>query len=87
MKRVADPTQPVITFFFTLCFVIALTIAGCSANTISGPDVTASEEKTVQEALPPASPNAAHNEGEEAGKSGGATSTSGSTSSNGAVHN
>lgn len=67
MKRVADPTQPVFTFFFALFFVVALTIAGCSTNTISGPDLTPSEETTVQE-LPAPGPNAAHNEGEEASK-------------------
>ena len=80
MKRVANPTQPVITFFFALFFAVVLTVAGCSANTISGPDVTPSEEKTVQEALPPTGPNAAHNEGQDAGKGK-------STKSNGAVHN
>ncbi len=69
MKRVADPTQPVFTFFFALFFVVALTIAGCSASTISGPDVAPSEEATV-ETLPAPGPNAAHNEGEEAGKGG-----------------
>ncbi len=77
MKRVADPTQPVIAFFFALFFAVVLTIAGCSANTISGPDVTPAEETTVQEALPTPGPNAAHNEAEEAGK----------TKENGATHN
>ena len=77
MKSVADPTQPVITFFFALLFAVALTIAGCSANTISGPDAEPAEETMVEETLPASGPNASHNEGEGAGK----------TTSNGAVHN
>ncbi len=68
MKRIADLTQPVITFFFALFFAVALTIAGCSANTITGPDVTPSEEEATVEVLPAAGPNAPHNEGEDAGK-------------------
>lgn len=80
MKRVADPTQPVVTFFFALFFAVVLTIAGCSANTISGPDVTTSEDTTVQETLPPPGPNAPHNEDKEAGKTT-------STGNNGARHN
>lgn len=69
MKCVADPTQPVITFFFALFFVVALTLAGCSANTISGPDV-APEEPTEETVLPATGPNADHNEGDDAGKGG-----------------
>ncbi len=68
MKHVAAPTQPVITFFFALFMAVALTIAGCSASTISGPDLTPSEEPTVQEVAPTPGPNAAHNEGNVAGK-------------------
>ena len=64
MKRVADPTQPVITFFFALFFAAALTMAGCSTNTISGPDLAPSEDPTEETVLPAAGPNAGHNEGE-----------------------
>lgn len=81
MTHVAAPTQPVITFFFALFIVVALTIAGCSTTTISGPDLTPPEEQTVQEALPPAGPNAAHNEG--ANKEGKAVKHK----SNGGTHN
>ncbi len=77
MKRVADPTQPVVTFFFALFFAVALTIAGCSANTISGPDIVPAEETTVQETLPDPAPNALHNEGDGIGKN----------TRNGATHN
>ncbi len=78
MTHVAAPTQPVITFFFALFMAVALTIAGCSARTISGPDVAPSEEPTVQEVMPTPGPNGAHNEGEGAGKK---------TNSNGGNHN
>ena len=79
MKRVADPTQqPVITFFFALFFAVALTIAGCSANTISGPDVTPAEETTVEAPLPYAGPNASHNDGQDAGKGKSSQPTNGS---------
>ena len=77
MNRAAVTTQPVITFFCALLITVALTIAGCSASTLSGPDLAPSEEPTVQEVLPAAGPNAAHNEGKEAGKSGGETRTNG----------
>lgn len=78
MTHVSAPTQPVITFFFALIIAVALTIAGCSASTISGPDVAPSEEPTVQEVMPTPGPNGAHNEGEGAGKK---------TKSNGGRHN
>ncbi len=77
MTHVAAPTQPVITFFFALIIAVALTIAGCSASTISGPDLAPSEEPTVQETLPAPGPNATHNEGNEAGKGGDTTKTNG----------
>ncbi len=80
MTHVAVPTQPVINFFFALIIAVALTIAGCSASTISGPDVTPSEELTVQEVTPTPGPNASHNEGEGAGKGV-------ETESNGGGHN
>ena len=85
MKRVAAPTQPVITFFFALVLVVALTLAGCSASTISGPDLAPSEEPTAHEVAPTPGPNAVHNEGDKAGK--GDDGTGGSTGSNGAPHN
>lgn len=81
MKSVATPTQPVVSFFFALFFVVTLTLAGCSANTLSGPDVAPSEEPTAQETLPAAGPNASHNEGEEAGKN------QPTNASNGGTHN
>ncbi len=68
MTHVAAPTQPVITFFFALIIAVALTIAGCSASTISGPEVTPSGEPTVHEVASTPGPNGAHNEGEGAGK-------------------
>ncbi len=77
MKKATVPTQSVASFFFALFFVVSLILAGCSANTLSGPDVAPSEEPTVQEVLPAAGPNASHNEGEEAGK----------TTKNGGKHN
>ena len=83
MKCVADPTQPVITFFFALIFVVALTIAGCSANTISGPDAAPSEEPTEETVLPAAGPNASHNEGDGTAQKG----DGGKTGSNGGNHN
>ncbi len=86
MKRVADPTQPVITFFFALFIAVTLTIAGCSANTISGPDVAPSEELTEDMILPAPGPNASHNEGEDAGKKGKGGSNSGN-GGNGNTHN
>ena len=78
MKSVTPSRQPVPSFFSALFFAVALTIAGCSASTLSGPDVAPSDETTVEEVLPAAGPNAAHNEGEEAGKK---------NKSNGGVHN
>lgn len=87
MKRVADPTQPVITFFFALFLVVALTIAGCSVNTISGPDVAPTEETMVQETLPPPGPNAPHNEGKDPNKNPSNSNTNTSTGNNGARHN
>ncbi len=86
MKRVAVPTQPVITFFVALFLVVALTLAGCSASTISGPDVAPSEEPTAQEVAPTPGPNAAHNEGVGASKDGGGNGTT-TGGSNGAGHN
>ncbi len=84
MKHVAAPTQPVITFFFALIIAVALTIAGCSASTISGPDVAPSEELTVQEVASTPGPNGVHNEG--AGKNdNGSGNTAGN--SNGGNHN
>ncbi len=63
MKHVAAPTQPVITFFFALFIAVALTIAGCSASTISGPNLMPSEELSVQKMASTPGPNGAHNEG------------------------
>ena len=63
MTHVATPTQPVITFFFALLIAVALTIAGCSANTISGPDLMPSEKLMVQKRASTPGPNGAHNEG------------------------
>ncbi len=84
MTHVAAPTQPVITFFFALFMAVVLTIAGCSASTISGPEVTPSGEPTVHEVASTPGPNASHNEDDGAGKGGDGSTTGGS---NGAGHN
>ena len=85
MTHVTTPTQPVITFFFALIIAVALTIAGCSVSTITGPDVVPSEELTVQEVASTPGPNGAHNE--DAGKHdpNGSGNTGGN--SNGGRHN
>ena len=78
--------------FFALFFVVMLTLAGCSAGTISGPDLAPADEITVQDASQDG-PDAAHNEGEH--KNGGSTVPSGashnknggSTVPSGASHN
>lgn len=85
MKRVAVPTQPVITFFVALFLVVALTLAGCSASTISGPDVAPSEELTVQEVASTPGPNGVHNEGAGKHDPNGSGNTAGN--SNGGNHN
>ncbi len=84
MTHVAVPTQPVINFFFALIIAVALTIAGCSASTISGPEVTPSGEPMVHEVASTPGPNASHNEDDAAGKGGDGGTTGGS---NGAGHN
>ena len=85
MTHVAAPTQPVINFFFALIIAVALTIAGCSASTISGPEIIPSGEPTVHEVASTPGPNANHNEDDGAGKDGGNGGTTGA--SNGAGHN
>lgn len=70
MKFLAAPTQRISTFFITLFVVGTLTLAGCSASTISGPDLAPTEDAAVQEAPAPSDRSAPHNE-EEASKGGG----------------
>lgn len=67
MKRVAAPTQPVITLIVALFFVVAFGLAGCSAGTISGPDLPTAERVLDSEVQPlaPIAPVAPHNEGIE----------------------
>ncbi len=38
MKRVAAPTQPLTVFFSVVIVAVALLLAGCNADTLSGPD-------------------------------------------------
>ena len=62
--------------FFAFLFVAILTLAGCSAGTISGPELAPADEVSVQDASQDG-PNAAHNEG--ADKNGGSTVRSGAS--------
>jgi hypothetical protein len=62
--------------FFAFFLVVMFTFAGCSAGTISGPDLAPADEVTVQDASPDG-PDAAHNEG--ADKNGGSTVRSGAS--------
>ena len=62
--------------FFAFFFVVMLTLAGCSAGTISGPDLAPADEVTVQDASQDG-PNASHNEG--ADKNGGSTVRTGAS--------
>ncbi|HMB93415.1 MAG TPA: hypothetical protein VKP65_21365 [Rhodothermales bacterium] len=67
--------------FYALFFAVMLMLAGCSAGTISGPELAPADEVTVQDTTPDG-PNAAHNEGEN--KNGGSTvRTGGSHNKNG----
>lgn len=78
--------------FFALFFVVMLTLAGCSAGTISGPELAPADEVTVQDTNLNG-PDAVHNEGEN--KNGGSTvrpgashnKNGGSTVRPGASHN
>lgn len=67
MKR-ESPTQAAMSLFMALFVVTLLTIAGCSTSTLSGPDLDAPDETTLQEAPPTYSPGAVHNEEDGAGK-------------------
>ncbi len=67
MKHVS-PTQTAMSLFLTLFVATMLTLAGCSAGTLSGPGLEMTPETTVQEAPPSYSPGASHNEEEGAGK-------------------
>ena len=84
MKRVALPTQPIAAFFVALFVVATLALSGCSANTISGPDLPTSERVLDAEAphftpITPTAPSAPHNEGlidEDVMKGGGSQGSS-----------
>jgi len=67
MKRVSSTAM---SLFLTLLIATMLTLAGCSAGVLSGPDLDTSDETTLQEAPPSYSPGAIHNEEEDAGKKG-----------------
>ncbi|MFQ5568680.1 MAG: hypothetical protein ACE5G0_03335 [Rhodothermales bacterium] len=67
-------THPLATLFVALFFVAALALAGCSASTISGPDLAPSDEVTQ---VDDNSTNTAatHNEGANKGKGSSTTSS------------
>lgn len=70
MKNVAAPTQRVIALFAALFFVVTMTIAGCTPGTISGPDLTPTDNTTQVQETSSNGPSATHNEGESAGRGG-----------------
>ena len=67
MKRVFPP-QTAMSLFMALFVATMLTLAGCSAGALSGPELEPSDETTLQEPSPPYSPGAVHNEDDGAGK-------------------
>jgi len=71
MQRFVSPRP----LFASLFAAVMLTIAGCSAGTISGPDLATSETVTQAQKAPSEAPSAPRNDGKDAHKDGGGTST------------
>ena len=85
MKR-ESPTQTAMSLFMALFVATMLTLAGCSAGALSGPDLETTPDATVQEAPSSYSPGASHTEEEEAGKKKSKSNGGGSVKGN-APHN
>lgn len=71
MQRFFSPRP----LFASLFFAVTLTIAGCTAGTISGPDLATSEAVTQVQKAPSEEPSAPRNDGKDANKDGGVSTT------------
>lgn len=83
--------SPVASLFGALVVAGVLTLAGCSAATLSGPDLAPAAETTVQDEPASYGPGASHN-AEDAAKNDPTTTTTstsngGGNSNGGAPHN
>ena len=81
MKHAVTPTPLVLSLFFAFFFAVVLTLAGCSAGTLSGPDLDSGAAPALQEDTRSSGSDADHNR-DGADKNGG-----GSTIGGGAEHN